>query len=249
MISRQFPEFVHIDPEGRQLMTGCLPRQSEVGNLVLASGRTVPVWDPKYDACPKIPRDQWVTQDDFSAYDTPERDCHNDQNGYPACTLASLATLMDFFLTMSGRAFTKLDWHKAWVALSGGSGGVSLDAALRYVIEKGFPLADGSGVLYVDEKEVWDLPDVEAYFSCRQKGVWTWHGRFMGRGGHAECGLRTKMQNGKAIIEVPGTWGRSYGNNGRYDVTEEQLDNGLGYFGGFGIGELKLRAIDIEAKD
>lgn len=223
-----FPEF-KIVVGNETYITGCLPRQSRCGEL---SG--IPVWDGR-ELCPLVPTDQWRTQDPHRAYEWSD----NDQNGYPACTLASLANQGEFFLARTGRAKTNLDWLKAWRYLSGGYGGVALDTALRYVMDKGFPLSDGSGVLTA--KEVWDIPSIGSAFSAVMRGVPLW----FGASGHAECGM-TVIEDRGYYLDVRGTWGRDYGDQGWYRRSQSYISAGIRTYGAFAIRTWELRPIDID---
>lgn len=227
----EFPEFEIFTGPGEIRLGGCLPRQSACGMLP-----RVPVWDGARSDCPIVPRADWKTQPDHRAYEWSD----NDQNGYPACTLASLANQAEFFLARTGRAKTNLDWLKAWRYLSGGYGGVALDTALRYVMDRGFPLSDGSGVLVASE--VWDIPHIDAAFSAVMRGVPLW----FGASGHAECGMTVVMAE-TAYLDVRGTWGKGHGNQGWYERSLSYIAAGLPLYGAFAIREWRLRPIDTMA--
>lgn len=223
----EFPEFYVIGEDHEAHMAGCLPRQTMCGDLAFA-----PTWDGEHTDCPIVPQSQFETQRDLRPYEE-WHDCQNDQNGYPACTLASLATRLDFYLTMSmgPRWNGKLDWHKAWKKLSGGYGGVALDSAMRYVEQEGFPIVGGGRVLVL---EVWDIPTVAAFYSASWSGHPPWYGRYVrGGGGHAESVVRLIRDHRDLSTEVLGTWGREYGDNGYYrtQITQRDLDA----FGAFAI--------------
>ena len=227
------PEY-KVTIDGREYTTGCLKRESRCGEVQGAH-----VWTGIGEPCPIVPRDQWRTQQTLEAYEWDDVD----QDGYPACTLASLANAGEFHLARTGRDKTRLDWHKLWVILSGGVGGVALDSALRYVLTKGFPLLDEDGVL--KPAEVWDIPTVAAAYSALMRAGTLWYGRFVGRGGHAECGLTLNVENGVADHDVRGTWGKDYGNNGWYPQRITQAD--IDAFGAFAFREWELRPRDLAA--
>jgi len=223
-----FPEF-KLNVNGVPFMTGCLERVSQCGALA-----GVPQWNGQSEACPILRRELWATQAHHREYEWSD----NDQGNTPSCTLASLANHGEFFLARMGRAKTNLDWLKAWRTLSGGYGGVALDTALRYAMTEGFPLSDGSGALIVDE--VWDLPRIDAVFSAVMRGVPVWFGASQ----HAECGM-TVVKNGGFKLDVRGTWGRGYGDQGWYGRSESYIARGLPLYGAFAIRTWKLRSIDL----
>lgn len=227
------PEY-KVTIDGQEYTTGCLERKSRCGEVEGA-----PSWLRFDDPCPLVPRDQWKTQQSLVPYEWNDVD----QDGYPACTLASLANAGELFLARTGRDKTKLDWYWLWDKLSGGYGGVALDHALRYVLDKGFPLKDGSGVLR--PAEVWDIPTVDAAYSALMRGATLWYGRFVGRGGHAECGLTVNVEGDDVTHDVRGTWGRGYGTNGWYPQRLTQRD--IDAFGVFAFREWVLRARDLKA--
>lgn len=231
----QWPEFVKFvedldNSTGWMKMTGCLPRQTACGQL-----EGVPVWDGERSDCPLVPRDEWVTQPSQKDYEWSD----NDQDRYPACTLASLANQAEFYLARTGRAKTNLDWLEAWRHLSGGRGGVALDTALRYVMTDGFPLSDGSGVLIA--KEVWDIPNIDAAFSAIMRSG---NGLWFGASGHAEWASRVVMGS-SPFAEIRGTWGRDYGESGYYKRSLSYIKAGLPLYGAFAIRTWKLRPIDL----
>lgn len=231
----EFPEFVTV--ESNPYMTGCLPRQTQCGELP-----GVPQWDGRRESCPIVQRSEWGTQRNHREYEWSD----NDQARYPACTLASLANVGEFYLARTGRQRTNLDWLKAWRTLSGGYGGVALDTALRYVIDKGFPLSDGSGVLVAEE--VWDLPHINAVFSSVMRGVPVW----FGASSHAEAGM-TVIATPAAVVgvesvfelDVRGSWGVGYGDQGWYPRSETYIARGLPIYGAFAIRTWKLRERDV----
>jgi len=227
--STRFPEFERHEG-GRVLMTGCLPRQTPCGGI-----EGVKIWSPEFESCPIVPRDQWSTQPSLRPYEWRD----NDQDGYPSCTLTSLANYAEFFLARTGRKKTPLDWLKAWRKLSGGYGGVALDAALRYVMSEGYPLLDGSGVLVATE--VWDLSSTDAAFSAMTLGQGFWYGA----SGHAEWGASLLKSGAGVSAEIRGTWGRDYGQGGWYPRSESYIRAGIPSYGAFCIREWELRPIDL----
>lgn len=242
MPNLHFPEFELRCDDGHTRMTGCLQRQTTPEQLQEAGVSRI--WAGDRTPGPLLPSSEWQPQSSVELYEA-KYDCQNDQNGYPACTLASLATFLDFLRLIFGLALGKLDWHWLWDRLSGGKGGVALDTALRWVTQNGFPLADGSGKVIVTE--VWDLPTVATFYSALQHGVMPWYGRFTrGGGGHAEVATRFVGRDSGPTHEVLGTWGRNYGRNGYYPISITQRD--INAFGAFGVRGKKLRTEDLEAE-
>jgi len=230
-VSLKFPEFEIVGSDGKVHLGGCLPRQSKCGKLP-----GVPVWDGSRSDCPIVPPEQWKNQTSLRSYEWNDVD----QNGHPACCLASLANIGEFFMAMHGREKTPLDWYKAWKYLSGGYGGVALDTALRYVMDPGFPLKDGSGHLRV--KEVFDIPNVQALFSAPMRGVPLWYGA----SGHAEAGMTIFEENTHWQADIRGTWGKDYGQDGWYPRSYGYIAAGLPHYGAFAIREWELRPTDLE---
>ncbi|MBN2024957.1 MAG: hypothetical protein JW809_19425 [Pirellulales bacterium] len=221
-----------VEQAGRLYTTGCLPRETKVGERF-------PIWSPEIPACPIVPRAQWIDQEglEWAEYEDI------DQDGDPACCLASAGNAGEFHLSLCGREKVSLDWHRAWMDLSGGRGGVALDTALAYLLEKGFPIKGSTERLFAHE--VWDCGDsIERLVSGVQKGCRGIYGRFIGRGGHAEFPAYTRRDGSKAVFHVRGTWGREYGTNGWYPVTESQIEAGLGVFGAFLVREFFIRPAD-----
>lgn len=221
-----FTRWTVIDEDGRPHMGGALPRVSAIGDWF-------PVWDGS-DACPIVPRDQWKTQESLRPYEW--RDI--DQNGYPACCLAATANAIELHLAKTGRAKTPLDWLKAWRTLSGGRGGVAIDAALRYIMTNGMPLADGSGVLVV--REVWDAPTIESFVSGLQRGCTGVYGHDV----HAECGTRLVMEGGAAYVDTRNSWGRNWGDQGWHLFPASKIEIRL--YGAYLIREVELRPADTD---
>ncbi len=222
---------------------GCLPRQTPLGSRF-------PVWRPEPDeefpACPIVPRDDWQSQEplDWAEYNDV------DQNGDPACCLASLANAGEFHLAITGRERVKLDWHAAWMTLSGGRGGVALDTALAYIVDRGFPIIGSTERLFA--LEVWDCPSIESLASGIQRGCRGIYGRWIGNGGHAEFPAFVTVASRKANFEVRGTWGRDYGRRGWYTVSEADIlrtyrrMTGIEAFGAFLVREWKIRKADTD---
>lgn len=242
MSNLRFPEYELLCDDGQVRMTGCRERDSSPEDLQKAGVSRI--WAGDVTPGPNLPRNEWQPQGSVEIYEA-KHDCQNDQNGYPACTLASLATFLDFLRLIAGMALGKLDWYWLWDKLSGGRGGVALDTALRWITKDGFPLKDGSGKIVATE--VWDITDVATFYSALQHGVMPWYGRFTrGGGGHAEVATRFVGRDSGPTHEVLGTWGRSYGRNGYYPISITQRD--INAFGAFAIRSIRLEARDLEAE-
>ena len=162
------------------------------------------------DAVPMVPKAEWEEQESIRGYETWKRDIN--QNGYPACCLASLANAMQLAMARDGRSVVDLDWFAAWKELSGGRGGVALDDAAAFAMDKGFPRADGKGTVKI--QEAWDCPSVEALASALQRGALCTFGHDM----HAEAALRLVKQNGVWNLDVRNSWGRDWGDKGWHFV-------------------------------
>jgi len=225
-----FSEF-EVSIGGRTYSTGCLPRTTRCGGI-----EHVKIWTPEVEACPIVPRDQWITQPSSKPYEWKRIN----QGKYPACTLASLANYLHMFLARMGRKRTEVDWLKAWRELSGGrGGGVALDAALTYVMKRGFPLLDGSGALAA--REAYDLPTMDAFFSAQELGFGAW----FGASGHAEFSPSHALRDGAVRGVIEGTWDDDYGDGCWYERSEAYIAAGLPSYGAFCVREWELRPIDL----
>jgi hypothetical protein len=218
-----------VEIGGQTYSTGCLPRVSKVGAMF-------PEWTGA-ETCPLVPRSEMLTQVGIEWAEYADEN----QGSNPSCCLTSLANAFEFLLSLKGRKKVRLDWLKAWKTLSGGRGGVALDTALQYVTTKGFPILDSTEVVVATE--VWDTPSVDAYASGRYRGGIGIHGRYV-PGGHAECVAYWRVEGGKLVARVRGSWGKSYGENGYYDVSEASLAKGIPDFGAFICRELEIRPAD-----
>jgi hypothetical protein len=188
-------DFLITDDAGKMHVGGCLPRSNKVGAVV-------PLLDTA--KVPLLLESAWTEQE--SIRDCERRDIN--QNGYPACCLASLANAMEFAAVRDGRPSRPLDWLAAWRKLSGGRGGVALDDAAAFAMATGFPLADGSGVVKI--LEAWDCDTIEGFASALQRGC---VGTF-GHDVHAECATRMVKQNGVWMLDVRNSWGKDWGDKG-----------------------------------
>jgi hypothetical protein len=220
---------VEIDGgDGRYYMSGCLERSNPVGALVPLATR---------DDVPLLPEAQWVQQESLRYLETWQRDIN--QNGYPACCLASLAHAMQYTMARDGRPALDLDWQRAWRKLSGGRGGVALDDACRFAMDTGFPLADGSQGGVVKIAEAWDCDSIEGFASGLQRGCF---GTF-GHDVHAECATRLTKQNGVWYVDTRNSWGRDWGDKGWHLFPLRNIE--LRTYGAILIRELALVPGDL----
>ena len=188
---------------------GCLPRKW------VPEASPFPVWGSD-DTVPMVPKAEWVEGESLRGYETWTRDVN--QNGYPACCLASLANAMQFAMVRDGRPEVDLDWLAAWRKLSGGRGGVALDDAAAFVMDKGFPRLDGNGTVRISE--AWDCPSVEALASALQRGALCTFGHSV----HAEHASRLVKQSGVWMLDVRNSWGRDWGDNGWHLLPLSQVE-------------------------
>jgi hypothetical protein len=217
--------------DGHQYGMGCLPR-------VGAAGQFFPVYAG--EACPIVPRAEWVDQADLRWAEYADED--QAQNN--SCCLTSLAIALEFALAELGRERIRLDWKTIWSKLTGGRNtGVALQTAADYVRQHGFPILGKPEVVTV--AEWWDVDDHEAFISGRLRGAMGTYGRFIGRGGHAECATYFTFSGGKAVAHVRGSWGKTYGTAGWYDVPEADLARGIPVFGAILFRDLAIRPADV----
>jgi hypothetical protein len=181
----EWEQYVVADQDGIPRMCGAVPRSLPCGVLV-------PAWYATNETCPAIPRDQWKSTPDMRGYEWNNRF----QNGFPACCLAALSGCPEFIMARDNRKRMAIDWHKAWVALTGGRGGAAVDAALQYAMTKGLPLKDGSGVLKITE--AWDVPSLDAIASGLLAGAMA----VCCHDVHAECVVGLVMQGTTAYVQM-----------------------------------------------
>lgn len=183
-------EFAIEQPDGSIKTGGCLDRKwAPEASPFEPWGSTseVPMVDPA----------DWVEQESLRVYQRRT----SDQNGYPKCTLASLANAMELAMVRDGRPHVQLDDQKAWKALTGGRGGAALDDACAFAMDKGFPRLDGKGVVKI--AEAWDCGSVEALGSALQRGAICTFGANV----HAQCMTRLVKSKGKWCGDVVNSWG------------------------------------------
>lgn len=201
---------------------GCLQRQSKIGE-----------WLPEYgltEDCPLVPVEQWGGQESKRWLEWGTID----QNGYPACCLAATGHAMQLVARLRGYEEVALDWLKAWRKLSGGSGGVAIDVALREAIQNGIPRLDGKGVVKI--KEAWDTRDVKAYFSGLRRGA---IGVF-GAEQHAECNTTIIVNGSKYEADTLNSWGKDFGEAGWHKTSYAKLSGGLPYYGAYLIRDVEI---------
>lgn len=222
----------YIGPDGIEYATGCLPR-------VTVCGTVAPVYAG--EACPRIDRSEWTAQQPLDAYEYADEN----QNPNNSCCLTSLAIALEKHFSINGREKIRPDWLKIWRKLTRGRNvGVGLDKALAEILKNGFPIQGSTDV--IELAEVWDVPDVDSFISGIYRGCVGTYGRFIGRLGHAECAYY--MKDAKTV-RVRGSWGKSYGQNGWYDVPLADLERGIPYFGAILIREVKLRPGDVSGME
>lgn len=176
---------------------GCLPRKwAPEASPFQPWGST--------DAVPMVDPSEWVEQESIRGYE--RRDVN--QNGYPACCLASLANAMELGMVRDGRPHVALDWLAAWRKLSGGRGGVALDDAADFASKLGFPRVDGKGVVRI--AELWDCGSTDALASALQRGCLCTFGHDV----HAECATRLLKDGGKWTLDVRNSWSKDWGDSG-----------------------------------
>jgi hypothetical protein len=178
---------------------GCEPRRREIGvpgglpvfeTSKRITGIDRALWEP-------TPAPRWAERRDLN------------QNGYPACCLASLCNAMEIMAVLKGQPHRPLDWLKAWRKLSGGRGGVALDDAHEFAADTGMPLADGTGVVRILESL--DCRTVDEYASGILQGAVGTYGHDV----HAEAALGlAKDSKGRWCLDTRNSWGRDWGDKG-----------------------------------
>lgn len=184
------------DGAGGLKVGGCLPRATDVGSFFPMVPEATPRAQP--DAIELVPEAQWDTQESRRVY----QQWTQDQNGFPACCLASLGSAMQLLMMILYGKWVALDWKKAWQVLSGGRGGVALDTAAEYAATKGFPRVDGKGVVLIEE--AYDCHDAKSLASAAMRGC---VGTF-GHDQHAECWTRIVMDGKTPLLDVLNSWGQ-----------------------------------------
>jgi hypothetical protein len=223
---------------------GCLRRTTRLGGWRFRRRRRdggyddeyVPIWDETnvdVESCPIVPKSERVSQESLRSIEWDDID----QGSYPACCLAATCNAMEFLLAKLGRAKTKLDWYKSWLALSGGSGGVEIGVALSYAMSEGIPLADGSGRLVVTE--AWDAASREAVASGLLRGCPV----VFGHSSHAECALTYLTQGGVEYMDVRNSWGKTWNPSEagwhRFEIQDVEMAYGAAI-----LREVELRPVD-----
>jgi hypothetical protein len=194
-------DFLMHDGEGGVRVSGCLPRASAAGAFFPVVPMATPGAEP--DAIELVPASEYATQESRRTY----QQWTMDQNGYPACCLASLANAMQLLMMALFGKWFALDWRSVWKFLSGGRGGVALDVAAEYAARKGFPRLDGKGVVRISE--AYDCPDAKSLASAAMRGCVGTFGHGGPRNGHAECWTRIVMQpGGKLFLDTVNSWGQ-----------------------------------------
>jgi hypothetical protein len=239
LLHRNWREYVRDGGDGRAYMSGCLPRHKPVGALV--PGLAEPAGR---DAVPPVPRSEWKPQESLRGLE--RRDVN--QNGYPACCLASLANAMELAMVCDGRPHRPLDWRRAWRALSGGRGGVALDVACRFAMDTGFPIdaasdASNSGQAGVVRiAEAWDCDSIEGLASGLLRGCLATFGHDM----HADCATRLVQQTGRRgwFLDTRNSWGRDWGDAGWHLFPLEEVE--IDTYGAILIRELAFTPGEVD---
>ena len=244
-----------IRSEGRLFVGGCLPRHWDREPLGALPGlpewgrrrrrarpfpspdpgpQPAPASAPDYDPCPVIPKADRKTQESLRHLEWN----NVYQNGYGACCVCAHCNAIEFWLTKTGRAKTKLDWYKAYMELTGGRGGVVISTMTIYAMQKGIPLVDGSGRLRITE--AFDIGSLDALVSALQMGDHV----IFGHDSHAEAAMSEIVdEHGNEFLDTRNTWDVTWGDKGwhTYPLTEVELES----YGATGIREVELRPIDI----
>jgi hypothetical protein len=184
-------DFIITDDAGKMHVGGCLPRKW------LPEASPFKPWGSDATV-PMVPKSEWVDGETLRVYQRETVD----QNGYPKCCLSAAKSAMQLAMVRDGRPFVSLDDQKPWKDLSGGRGGVALDDALAYAMDKGFPRLDGKGTVKI--AEAWDCPSVEALASALQRGAICTYGAQV----HAQCMTRLVKRNGVWCGDVVNSWGQ-----------------------------------------
>ena len=179
----------------KKYVGGCLPRMSEPGSFFPLVPEATP--GAQVDAIELVPESEYATQESRRVY----QQWTADQNGYPACCPYALANAMQLLMMILYGKFWPLDPLKVWKTLSGGRGGVALDAAAEYAMTHGFPRLDGKGVVKIAEG--YDCQSPQALASAAMRGC---VGVFA-HDVHAECWTRIVMEGRKPKLDTLNSWG------------------------------------------
>lgn len=220
---------------------GLLPRTTKVGGWRFRRRRddgseydeAVPIWDgTSADRCPIVPRDERVTQPSLRSLIWQRID----QGQTSGCAVASFSHAVVALMAKLGMARTELDWYKAYVALSGGRGGVEIGRVLSYAMSSGIPTKDGKSVVRVTE--AWDAPSHEALVSALQRGAVLTYGHDI----HAECALTEVVEGGREYLDTRNSWGDDWGEDGFHSFPLDEVE--LSSYGAAILRDLELRPID-----
>lgn len=206
----------------QQFATGCLERSRECGAFMPVA---TDIW-------PTIPESQWTPQEPLEWAETLDLN----QASNNSCCLTSLANAIIFHFRINGRPVVEPDWLTIWRKLAGGRNvGVALDDALNEVLQNGYPIKGSTDRIWFDE--VADCPDYRSFVSGVRCGLRGIYGRSMGRGGHAEHASYVKDAK---TLRIRGSWGRTYGQQGWYDVPISDLARSMNRYGAFLVREIKI---------
>jgi len=221
---------------------GLLLRTTELGGWRFRRRRddgseqeeAVPVWDGSdVESCPIVPKAERITQASCRSLEWQDID----QEQTSACAVASFCHALTFLMAKLNHAKTPLDWYKAYVALSGGRGGVEIGRVLSYAMSQGIPTVDGKSRVIVTE--AWDAASREAIVSGLQRGAVATFGHDV----HAEAAITEIVKsNGAEYLDVRNSWGRGFGEKGWHEFPLANVEMG---YGAAIIRDLELRPIDV----
>jgi len=231
-----FDKYIVRCEDGVPRMCGLEKRTTPIGGITYMRDGVpcaVPQWkSDELPDCPVIPRPEWRTTENMKPFEWSNRY----QNGDPACCLAALCGAGEFYFSKNGMARTKLDWRKAWLALTGGRGGAAVDAALKYAMENGLPLADGSGVIKIEE--AWDCPTIDAFVSGILRGCTGVACHDV----HAECVVGVDVSGSHPCVVMVNSHYQDLGGKNWHNFPADSIE--LSSYGAILIRAMTLRPID-----
>jgi hypothetical protein len=229
-------------PDG---FTGCLPRTSLCGaNPNFPMAGTV-------DACPIIPRSDWVECSLRHKVWTVI-----DQNPQNSCCPSATAGSAMILRETNGQKRILLSQGSLYGQINGGRDqGANIEAALEAMMEVGIAPAS-----VVDPKdwtsrdypsnwkeeaakfrilEAFDCPTFDAVASAVQRSMPVVFGVYWGSGGHAITAVGLKKIGSVWNIDFLNSWGESWGENG-FGYLPESKCSGIKSFGAFSIRSVTI---------